>query len=247
MATTKQKEAARRNLQRAREVTKRPGLTCAGQEGAARPGHLRVSRRTQGAAQRRRPRSQCHRPLSNQVEGVGDAEGIEPGSGSGPQPRNSMSRSRRTTGASCSEAAKPRGFAASEQLAPVVGRDLDIEFLGCGPDPLPGSIPLGVADPFDLVEAGDGIANVGGVVERLLAFGGKREGVLVELLLLGPRTVSPGALHLSGSLEIPAGCFLLLGGGHGHRLLSPCAFRQHMALPRGALHDTPTAVPEARA
>jgi hypothetical protein len=42
-------------------------------------------------------------------------------------------------------------LAAGEQLTPVVGLHLDVEAPGGGLDPSPGSVPLGVGDPFDLV------------------------------------------------------------------------------------------------
>jgi hypothetical protein len=59
---------------------------------------------------------------------------------------------------------------ASGQSTPVVGRYLDIESLGCGPDPPPRSVSFGVAHALDLIEPRDSIADMGGVAERLPAF-----------------------------------------------------------------------------
>jgi hypothetical protein len=65
------------------------------------------------------------------------------------------------------------GLAAPKQVAPVVLGDVDFEALGRGLDAFPGSVSLGIADAFDLVETGDGIPDVLGISERLLPFGGK--------------------------------------------------------------------------
>jgi hypothetical protein len=70
-------------------------------------------------------------------------------------------------------ASAPLGLPASEQLAPVVSLNLDIEPLGRGLDAPPCLVAIGVTDPFDLVEASDGVAHVGSVGERLLARLGK--------------------------------------------------------------------------
>src|SRR5437763_9288921 len=56
------------------------------------------------------------------------------------------------------------------QLAPALLADFDPVLLGGALDPAPGRVALGVADPFDLIEAGDRVAHVAGVVERLLAW-----------------------------------------------------------------------------
>src|SRR4051794_29404237 len=51
--------------------------------------------------------------------------------------------------------------------------------------PAPGCIAFVVANAFHLIEAGDRVAHVAGVVERLLALLRKRELILVELVALG--------------------------------------------------------------
>ena len=53
---------------------------------------------------------------------------------------------------------------------------LDAELLGGGFDVVEGLFAFGVGDVLDLVEAGDGVADVGGVVERLLALFGEGVG-----------------------------------------------------------------------
>src|SRR5438132_3258481 len=77
------------------------------------------------------------------------------------------------------------GLAALEEVAPVVGGDVDVERAGGRPDALPGLVPLGVGHALDLVEAGDGVADVGGVGERLLALVGEGEGAVGHPVLLG--------------------------------------------------------------
>ena len=77
------------------------------------------------------------------------------------------------------------GLAPGEQLAPVVGLDLDVEPVGRGLDALPGLVALAVADPFDLVEAGHGVADTGRVGERLLARLGEGELAFGEVVVLG--------------------------------------------------------------
>src|SRR5689334_3126285 len=73
----------------------------------------------------------------------------------------------------------------------------------------PGLVALAVADTLDLVEASDRVADMAGVVERLLALLGKGELVLVEAVallvaefshqvLLPPRTTSR---RLSGDMK----------------------------------------------
>lgn len=64
------------------------------------------------------------------------------------------------------------GFAADGQLVPVRFRHLDPETSGRLVDPLPRLVALGVGHPFYLVEAGDGVAHMAGVGERLLALSG---------------------------------------------------------------------------
>ncbi len=85
----------------------------------------------------------------------------------------------------------------------------DAELFGGGFDVSEGLVAFGVSDIFDLVEAGDGVADVGGVVERLLALIGEGEGVLAETVALVGGESSGGLL---------CGGFLC-GGFFGRRLL----------------------------
>jgi hypothetical protein len=58
---------------------------------------------------------------------------------------------------------------------PVVFIHVDIEFLSGGLDPFPCLVAFGVGDAFYLVEPGDRVADVGGVVDRFLALLRERE------------------------------------------------------------------------
>src|SRR5437764_14621399 len=121
------------------------------------------------------------------------------------------------------------GFAALEQVTPVLSRHLDIELLCRGQDALPGSGPLLVADTFDLVEACDSVADVSRIAQGLLALGREREIGVSEAILLGradafPHSgdllaVSTGALHLPRPLDVLSCRLFLLRGGHDHLLL----------------------------
>src|SRR6201996_4758380 len=74
-------------------------------------------------------------------------------------------------------------LAALGQVPPVGLGHLDVVALRGGHDPLPRLIPLGVADPLNLVEAGDRVAYVPLVRQRLLAL--LREGeILVRQVVL---------------------------------------------------------------
>ena len=53
--------------------------------------------------------------------------------------------------------------------------DLDPEFVRRSLDPLPRSITLLVADSGHLIETGDGVPHVAGILERLLEFLGECE------------------------------------------------------------------------
>src|SRR4051812_21642624 len=66
------------------------------------------------------------------------------------------------------------------QLAPALLADLDAVLLGGALDAAPRRVALVVADAFDLVEPGDRVAHMAGVVQRLLALLGKSELVLVQ-------------------------------------------------------------------
>src|SRR4051794_31450077 len=69
-------------------------------------------------------------------------------------------------------------------LAPALFVHFDA-MLVCGfLDAPPGGVALVVADAFDLVEAGDRVADVAGVVERFLALLGERELILVQAIAL---------------------------------------------------------------
>ena len=59
------------------------------------------------------------------------------------------------------------------KIVPVGFGHFDTVVFGCGLDVGEGLFALVVGDIFHLVEAGDGVADVGGVVERLFAFSGK--------------------------------------------------------------------------
>src|SRR5947209_9554194 len=69
-------------------------------------------------------------------------------------------------------------------LAPAFFLHFDAVLVGGFLDPPPCRVALIVADAFDLVEAANRVADVAGVVERLLAFFGKGELVLVEAVAL---------------------------------------------------------------
>jgi hypothetical protein len=59
-------------------------------------------------------------------------------------------------------------MAGYDQLTPVVFGHIDAESPGGVDYPLPRPISLLVRNPLDLVEAGDGVAHVGGVSKRFL-------------------------------------------------------------------------------
>src|SRR5438067_3975505 len=86
-----------------------------------------------------------------------------------------------------SSALAAAGFSALHQLAPALDMGLHPELLRCRLDPPPSCLSLGFADTFDLIEAGDRIANVTGIIERLLAFLRKCKGLRRHPILL-PRT-----------------------------------------------------------
>src|SRR2546423_349853 len=99
-----------------------------------------------------------------------------------------------------------------------------VEGMGARVDAPPGCLSLRVAHTFDLIEAGDRVANVTGIIERLLAFLGKCKGLRRHPILLPsteprrflrhPGTPSSGALHRPRALDVLSGCRLLLLGGH---------------------------------
>src|SRR5437868_2706073 len=70
------------------------------------------------------------------------------------------------------------------QLAPALLAHFDAVLLRGALDAAPRRVALVVADAFDLVEPGDRVTHVAGVVERLLALLGKSELVLVELIAM---------------------------------------------------------------
>src|SRR5262249_43582603 len=90
-----------------------------------------------------------------------------------------------------------------DELAPARGLDRHPEPLRGRLDALPGAVALRVAPPFDLIEAGDRVADVAGIGERFLALLRERELRRRQLVLLGRAE----GLAASGSLR--------LGGGHG--------------------------------
>jgi hypothetical protein len=70
-----------------------------------------------------------------------------------------------------------RGVRLFAQVAPTGFGDLDGVLLGGGLDAPEGGVARAVADTLGLVEAGDGVADVGGVVQRLLPLFRGGEGV----------------------------------------------------------------------
>src|SRR5947209_383229 len=60
-------------------------------------------------------------------------------------------------------------------LAPALLVDLDAELFRRRLDVFPGFVALAVGDALDLIEAGDRVADVGRVLERLLALLGERK------------------------------------------------------------------------
>src|SRR5262245_35549896 len=120
----------------------------------------------------------------------------------------------------------PAGISATflGQVPPAGGGNLDVMAFGGGEDPLPRPVPLSVADAFNLVEAGDRVAHMPGVGQRLLALVGEGE-VLVRqpVFFRGAyalaaardlRAVCPGALRLPGLGDVAPGGLFLPGGGH---------------------------------
>src|SRR4029079_3098360 len=70
------------------------------------------------------------------------------------------------------------------KLAPALLAHFDIEFVGRLLDPPPRCVALVVAHALDLVEAGNRVAHVAGIVQRLLALFRKCELVLIESVTL---------------------------------------------------------------
>ena len=85
--------------------------------------------------------------------------------------------------------------------------EFDIELLGGFLDVGKGLVAFGVGNVFDLIEAGDRVADVGGIVERLLALLGKGEGAFVQAVALVRRERGRGLF-----------CGGLFRGGHGDRM-----------------------------
>src|SRR5450432_3174116 len=79
--------------------------------------------------------------------------------------------------------------------------DLDAEFLGRRGDALPGRAALRVGDAFDLIEAGDGVADVGRVLDRLLALFGERELRVVDVVALLRGELAHGLSSREPNLE----------------------------------------------
>src|SRR4051812_43574822 len=84
------------------------------------------------------------------------------------------------------------GLATLEQLAPSARLDRYVESAGCGADPLPGAVTVGVGDAFDLVETGDRVPDVFGVGERFFALLWEGElGVRQVVLSGGTQALDP--------------------------------------------------------
>jgi hypothetical protein len=62
------------------------------------------------------------------------------------------------------------------EVVPATLSHLDAIVFGCGFDVGEGLFALMIGDVFDLIEAGDGIANMRGIVERLFALFGEGKG-----------------------------------------------------------------------
>src|SRR5258706_10638230 len=87
--------------------------------------------------------------------------------------------------------------------------------LGCGLNPLPRLVPIGVANALDLVEAGDRVSHVSRVVQRLLPLlrEGERRVTQIISLLCGHTLALARAFAVTrvlGLLDVLAGCGLLL-------------------------------------
>src|SRR5262249_44593398 len=114
--------------------------------------------------------------------------------------------------------------AALGEVAPAGLRYLDVIALRGGHDPLPRLVALGVAHPFYLVEAGDRVADVPRVRQRLLALLGEGEFLVRQVVLLRRAhalalagdllAVRPGALRVPGLGDVLPGRFLLPAGSH---------------------------------
>ena len=61
------------------------------------------------------------------------------------------------------------------EFAPTGYVQFNIEFGGSVFDALPSFVALGIRHAFDLVESSDGIAHMGGIVQRLFTLFGKSE------------------------------------------------------------------------
>src|SRR5438046_5110854 len=132
-----------------------------------------------------------------------------------PQPGAAAAGSRRST-QSTSES--------PHQLAPDSGLDLDAVLARGGADPPPGGDAFFVGHTLDLVEAGDRVADVAGVVERLLALLREGKGAGAHAVSLPGRQAwralrDPGAMRTAtlgaARLRDVAPCRgFLAGGGH---------------------------------
>ena len=121
------------------------------------------------------------------------------------------------------------GFTALEEIAPVLGFHLDIEFLGSSLDALPGAVALGVSDAFDLIETSNGVADMLGVRQRFFSFLRESEFRRRQVVLLGSAeaagltrdfgAVGPGTLHLAGVRDVSPCRGLLLGRGDDELLV----------------------------
>ena len=90
------------------------------------------------------------------------------------------------------------------QFTPVRLGQFDPVLLGRGADPLPGLVPLGVAHPFDLVEAGHRVPDVLGVDERFLAlFREGKVGVAQRVFFGRPHGGRPGGFRRSHAYALP--------------------------------------------
>src|SRR6202035_2448092 len=114
--------------------------------------------------------------------------------------------------------------AAVSELPPVRFRYVDVVAFRGGQDPLPRLVALRIADPFDLVEAGDRVAHVPRVRQRLLALLGEGELLVRQFVLLrGAQAfaltrdilaVRPVTLRVPGLDDVAPGRFLLPVGRH---------------------------------
>src|SRR5919198_424815 len=86
-----------------------------------------------------------------------------------------LTSQRRTASGASAPSGPVAGLASLHELAPASGFDLDAVLPGRRSNPSPGSIAFCVGHALDLIEARDRVADMRGVVERLLSLLGEGE------------------------------------------------------------------------